>query len=247
MQAFVRTGYFQEDRHNGKITHGRAGDRGIERHHVEVRQRRRARCGCPTRARCRRTIFGDLKTFNSNFLAIPDATGARGDRAPDAESDRADQCASAAWCSGRAASFGRHVLTAGADLRWVDGDSIEDALRRGHRRTQTLHRVAGGTQRSLGVFVQDVFAPVAERDGDASAPLDRWRNYDATTPRTTLSTGATVSDPVLADKDDSVVSPRARARLSRARAAVGLGRHRRRDSARRRSTSCTAGSRRARS
>ncbi len=41
----------------------------------------------------------------------------------------------------------------------------------------------------------------------ASARLDRWRNYDAHNTETTLSTGA-VSDPVLADKKDSVVSPR---------------------------------------
>ncbi|MFL6280002.1 MAG: TonB-dependent receptor, partial [Vicinamibacterales bacterium] len=102
---------------------------------------------------------------------------------------------------------GNHALTAGTDIRWVDGDSIEDAFDPITGTNKTLHRVAGGTQRSLGIFVQDVFAPFSNLTVTASARLDRWRNYDAHNTETTLSTGA-VSDPVLADKNDSVASPR---------------------------------------
>ena len=101
----------------------------------------------------------------------------------------------------------QHVLTAGTDLRWVDGDSIEDAFDAVTGSTRTLHRVAGGTQRSFGMFVQDVFAPHANLTLTASARLDSWLNYDAHNTETILATGA-VNDPVLPDKSDSVVSPR---------------------------------------
>jgi outer membrane receptor protein involved in Fe transport len=107
-----------------------------------------------------------------------------------------------------AKSLGSHnVLTAGTDLRWVDGDSIEDQFDAVTGTTKTLHRVAGGTQRSLGVFLQDVFSPIEDVTVTGSLRFDRWRNYDAHIVETTLSTGA-VSDPVLPDKSDSVVSPR---------------------------------------
>ncbi len=89
----------------------------------------------------------------------------------------------------------------------MDGDSIEDAFDPITGSTRTLHRVAGGTQRSLGIFVQDIFTPLPDLTVTASARLDRWRNYDAHNTETVLSTGA-VSDPVLPDKEDSVISPR---------------------------------------
>ena len=70
-----------------------------------------------------------------------------------------------------------HVLTAGTDFGWVDGDSIEDAFDPITGATKTLHRVAGGTQRSVGVFLQDGFVPVT--NVTVTARLDSWRNYDA--------------------------------------------------------------------
>jgi outer membrane receptor protein involved in Fe transport len=152
------------------------------------------------------TGFGDTKTFNSNFLAIPDATAARATGRLSLNQTVPTDAFGGMVQWSRALGR-RHVLTAGTDFRWVDGDSIEDAFDAITGAAKTLHRVAGGTQRSLGVFVQDVFAPVANLTVTGSARLDRWRNYDAHNTETTLSTGA-VSDPVLADKSDSVISPR---------------------------------------
>ena len=111
------------------------------------------------------------------------------------------------WCNGRARLGRRHVLSAGTDFRWVDGDSVEDAFDAVTGSTKTLHRVAGGTQRSLGLFVQDVFMPAANVTVTASARVDRWRNYDAHNTETILATGV-VNDPALPDKNDAVVSPR---------------------------------------
>ncbi len=205
VQAFVRTGYFHEERHNGKIT--TVGPLTEELNDTTWKYTSGGvRVRLPDASSLQATVFGDTKTFNSNFLAIPDATGARATgRLTLNQTVPTDAFGGTAqWSRG---IFGTHVFTAGTDFRWVDGDSIEDAFDPIIGATKTLHRVAGGTQRSLGVFVQDVFVPVANVTVTASARLDRWRNYDAHNTETTLSTGA-VSDPVLADKENSVVSPR---------------------------------------
>ena len=205
VHAFVRTGYFHEDRHNGKIT--TVGPLTEELNDTTWKYTSGGvSARLPDTSTLHATIFGDTKTFNSNFLAIPDATGARATgRLTLNQTVPTDAFGGTVQWS--RAIFGTHVLTAGTDFRWVDGDSIEDAFDPITGSTKTLHRVAGGTQRSLGVFVQDVFVPVTNLTVTASARLDRWRNYDAHNTETTLSTGA-INDPVLPDKENSVGSPR---------------------------------------
>jgi iron complex outermembrane receptor protein len=205
VHAFVRTGYFREERHNGKIT--TVGPLTEELNDTSWKYASGGlRVRLPDESSLRATVFGDAKKFNSNFLAIPDATGARAiGRLTLNQTVPTDAFGGMVqWSRGL---LGKHVLTAGTDFRYVDGDSIEDAFDPLTGSTMTLHRVAGGTQRSLGLFVQDVFAPASNVTVTASARLDRWRNYDAHNTETTLATGA-VSDPVLPDKEDSVVSPR---------------------------------------
>ena len=205
VQAFVRTGYFGEERHNGKIT--TVGPLTEEMNDTTWTYTSGGlRLRLPDASSLQTTLFVDNKTFNSNFLAIPDATGARSiGRLSLNQTVPTDAFGGMVqWTR----AFGaKHVLSAGTDFRWVDGDSIEDAFDPITGSTRTLHRVAGGTQRSLGIFVQDIFTPLADLTVTASARLDRWRNYDAHNTETVLSTGA-VSDPVLPDKEDSVISPR---------------------------------------
>ena len=205
VNVFVRTGYFSEERHNGKIT--TVGPLREEMNDTTWTYTSGGlRVRLPDASTLQATVFVDDKTFNSNFLAIPDATGARSiGRLTLNQTVPTDAFGGMVqWSRALGAN---HVLTAGTDLRWVDGDSIEDAFDTTIGATKTLHRVAGGTQRSLGVFVQDVFTPLADLTVTASARLDRWRNYDAHNTETILSTGA-VSDPILPDKHDSVISPR---------------------------------------
>jgi iron complex outermembrane receptor protein len=204
VHAFVRTGYFREERHNGKIT--TVGPLTEELNDTAWTFTSGGVRVAMDASSLQATVFVDNKTFDSNFLAIPDATGARAiGRLSLNQTVPTDAIGGMVqWTRALGA---KHVLTAGTDFRWVDGDSIEDAFDVMTGATKTLHRVAGGTQRSLGIFVQDVFIPVADLTVTASARLDRWRNYDAHNTETILATGA-VSDPVLPDKEDSVISPR---------------------------------------
>jgi iron complex outermembrane receptor protein len=73
-----------------------------------------------------------------------------------------------------------------------------------------LQRVAGGTQRMLGGFVQDVFTPVDRLVVTLSARLDNWRNYDGHHIETNADgTPGTGNRPSLEDSEDTVGSPRA--------------------------------------
>ncbi len=92
----------------------------------------------------------------------------------------------------------------------MDGDSEEDGLDATRGQTVILRRVSGGTQRSLGVFIQDVFTPTNKLVLTASARVDSWRNYDAHNLETNLPAGTPTAGhrPTLPDTKDTVGSPR---------------------------------------
>jgi outer membrane receptor protein involved in Fe transport len=103
-------------------------------------------------------------------------------------------------------------VTAGTDWRWVDGDSQENGLDAATGTQITLRRISGGTQRSLGLFVQDLIAPLPRLALTLSARVDRWRNYDGHNLENSLVTGVPVptanNKPALRDRSDTVASPR---------------------------------------
>lgn len=206
-QAFARIGYFREKRDNGKISTFQpfteeANDTTLNTLSGGVR------VGLADGSRVSATVFSDLETFRSNFMAVvagtpvPRSVGRMtlNQRVPTKSIGGIVE-----WSRGFA---GRHYLTAGTDWRWTDGDSEEDALDQQTGTTVTLSRVAGGTQRNLGAFVQDVISPTTDLMITLSARVDSWKNYDPHNTETTLATGA-VSDPVLPEGKDTVVSPRA--------------------------------------
>jgi len=105
---------------------------------------------------------------------------------------------------------GAQFLTAGLDWRRVDGDSQEDALDSVTGSQVTLSRVSGGTQQSVGLYVQDLIVPAPQLTLTLSARVDRWRNYDGHNLEHSVPSGAATSnnDPSLPDRDDTVASPR---------------------------------------
>ena len=107
----------------------------------------------------------------------------------------------------------KHVVSAGSDWRWVDGDSEENGYDAVTGTTQNLRRVSGGTQRSIGVFLQDIFTPVDRLTITASARVDNWKNYDGHNFENTVSNGVigpptAGNNPSLPERTDTVVSPR---------------------------------------
>lgn len=83
-------------------------------------------------------------------------------------------------------SFAKHLLVAGLDVRGVRGTSDETGYNAG--RTTTFVS-AGGRQRRIGFFAQDLFSISARWQLAASARYDDWRDSSAASVERNLATG----------------------------------------------------------
>jgi outer membrane receptor protein involved in Fe transport len=222
INAFVRAGYFREKRDNAKIVTVAGAPQIPEANDTTWKSvsggvRALLRDSSDLQAR----VFVDVEDFHSNFLAVPNlATRAIGRQSLDQEVPTVGVGGMVQWSRAYAR---RHFLTAGADWRWVDGDSEENAMDTMTGTTVVTRRVSGGTQRSFGLFVQDIFSPAASLSVTLSGRIDRWRNHDAHNLETTVATGLPVpvtvlpsgvitgNRPDIPDTEDTVFSPRAAA------------------------------------
>jgi len=212
VRVFGRGGYFSEDRGNGKIgevndTQWTSVSGGT---HVLL----------PDGSALTGSVFTDFEHFHSTFLAVtaPSAT------VPPRSIVRltTDQHVPTNAAGGMVQwnrAFRFNVVSGGADYRWVDGDSEEDAYNAPAGvpvvppvapTVLALQRVSGGTQRSIGAFVQDVYTPVEKLAITASARFDSWKNYDGHNLETNVPSGTPGAGnrPTIPDQSDNVVSPR---------------------------------------
>lgn len=207
--AFFRVGYFTEDRVNGKV--GEVNDTRWTTASGGVRMLMAD--GSSLQGR----LFVDDQKFHSTFLAVTNSTTTR-----NIVRLATDQNVPARGVGGMvqwSKALGSHAFSAGTDWRWVDGDSREDAYATAtptvvvgvtQQATLSVQRVSGGTQQSLGGFVQDIFTPLPKLVVTLNARVDRWRNYGAHNLETTFATGLPTANhkASLPDKDDTVLSPR---------------------------------------
>jgi outer membrane receptor protein involved in Fe transport len=212
--AFARGGYFSENRNNGKV--GELNDTRWTTVNGGIRTR--LKDGSDLQGR----VFGDISRTHFNFLAVtnPATTRTLVRLATDQHVPTNGVGGMVQWMK----SFGTaNVFSAGGDWRWVDGDSQEEAYVAAvptvivppvtQAATLSVRRISGGTQQSLGAFLQDIWTPTSRLMLTLSARVDRWRNYDGHNLETTVAAGLpTVNNrPSIADKSDTVVSPRAAA------------------------------------
>ena len=102
-------------------------------------------------------------------------------------------------------AFGeRHAVVAGLDAREVRGASDEIIYIAG--RASSLVG-AGGRERSLGAFAQDVIRLTPQFFVTAGARFDRWRNYDALQATRPLTPTATTSVVEFPDRTETAFSP----------------------------------------
>jgi outer membrane receptor protein involved in Fe transport len=210
VSAFFRGGYFTEDRVNAKV--GEVNDTKWTTASGGVR------ILMPDESSLQGRLFVDHQKFHSTFLAVTNAASLRNivRLATDQNVPVNGVGGMVQWSKAVNAS---HLFSAGTDWRWVDGDSEDDSFIAANpasfdgvtqRAVQTTHRVAGGTQRIVGAFLQDVFTPAPKVAVTLSARVDSWRNYDAHNLETTVATGQPTpnNNPSLPDRSDTVVSPR---------------------------------------
>ncbi|MGB7217748.1 MAG: TonB-dependent receptor [Vicinamibacterales bacterium] len=210
VNGFLRAGIFREARDNAKAT--TVGNIGVE----EANDTRwtsasaGVRMLLPDQSDLQARVFTDFETFHSNFLAVPTATPARSigrltlrQKVPTTGVGGSIQWSRTSWR--------RHDIQIGADTRWVDGESQEDGLDAAtNGTTVNIKRVSGGTQQSVGAFVQDIITPLPKLAVTVSARVDHWRNYDAHNLESNYPSGTpTLNDkPTLPERADTTVSPR---------------------------------------
>jgi outer membrane receptor protein involved in Fe transport len=207
VQAFLRGGYFREERENGKASTIDGTDEANDTTWKNVSGGVRVRM--PDESDLQINVFTDFARFRSNFLAVPAATPPRsiGRMTLNQTVPTTGVGGMGQWSKTLGS---RQFLTAGVDWRWVDGDSEEDALDPVTGSRVTLSRVSGGTQRSLGFFVQDLITPTSRLTLTLGARVDSWRNYDGHHREIDAATGEPTANhrPSLPERDDTVFSPR---------------------------------------
>ena len=214
VNAFVRAGYFSENRNNGKI--GELNDTRWTTVNGGVQLR------MPDGSDLQGRVYVDVSRAHFNFLAVSNAATTRNlvRLATDQNVPTNAVGTTVAWTK---ALNGTNMLSAGVDWRWIDGDSQEGAYVAAVPQViippvtiasvLSVQRVSGGTQQLSGAFLQDIFTPVSQLVITLSARVDHWRNYDGHNLENTVSTGLPTPNnrPSIADRGDTVVSPRAAA------------------------------------
>jgi outer membrane receptor protein involved in Fe transport len=203
---FFRTGYFHEERDNGKFstfdgteeandTTWKYGNGGV-------------RVTLPDYSDLQARVFYDDNLFHSNFLAVPNpTTRAIGRMTLLQEVPTTGIGAMAQWSK---AISSRYLFTAGADFRRVEGASHERALDAQQGLNVTTFRESGGTQLISGGFVQGQLWLQPNLSVTLSARVDNWNNSDGHNFETSAATGLpTANNRTLPDKSDTAVSPRA--------------------------------------
>jgi outer membrane receptor protein involved in Fe transport len=206
VNGFVRAGRFHEDRDNGKHSTFDGTEEGNNTTWKYVSGG--MRIVLPDQSGLQATVFGNFENYFSNFLAVPTATPPRsiGRMSLNQTVPTNDTGGMVQWSK----SFSKHLLQAGTDWHWVKGDSNEQGLNATNGLSEILQRVSGGTQRNVGGYVQDMFAPVNNLELTLSARVDSWSNYNAHNLETNYPSGTPTvnNNPNLPGQDDTVVTPR---------------------------------------
>jgi outer membrane receptor protein involved in Fe transport len=210
LHTSLRISRFSEDRVNAKVgeinsTTWQAGNVGLQ-------------AQLPDSSTLQGHVFVDRQRSAFNFLAVTNAATTRNvvRLATDQKVPTNAIGGMLQWTR----VFGTaHVVSAGTDYRWVDGDSEEDAYVAAvptvitgvtQAATKSLRRISGGTQQSMGAFVSDIITPTSKLVLTLSARVDRWRNYDGHNLETSVATGQPTANyrDDLPEVTDTVFSPR---------------------------------------
>ncbi len=222
LHAFFRTGYFSENRGNGKIdeindTQWTSLSGGVPAHLHDGSE-------------LEGTVFGDIENFHSTFMAVPATVPVRNTVRLSVD-QHVPTNAVGGMLQWSKVVGSKNFVSAGSDLHWVDGDSQEANYNAVPPVTSpvqaavlALNRVSGGTQRSAGVFAQDLITPLTNLTVTVAARFDHWLNYNphnleqaiipgtAVSNKPACSTTGGVPPSCLDNRSDTAVSPRLGAR-----------------------------------
>ena len=116
------------------------------------------------------SLYGDFQKFTSTF-----STQAANRNSETLALDQRVPSSSVGGALQWSRRFGSHLLLAGGDFRWVEGETHEKVYNAG---VFLRRRDAGGQQALVGVFVQDVFTPIPQLEIVGGVRGDYWLAYD---------------------------------------------------------------------
>lgn len=149
------------------------------------------------------TTFSELESFASTFSS---QAADRSSETPSLDQFDVPSKAVGAGLQWTRHAFGDHLLTAGPDFRWVDGETNESF--RFIEGEFTRRRKAGGEQQIVGFFGQDVFPLLPRLEATVGARVDVWRSLGLFRREQDRATGAAVTDQQFGDRDRTAVSPK---------------------------------------
>lgn len=191
-RIFIRGSVFGESRENGTP---------LQTNRTHIRQ-------LSAGANFKSSIIGDFalrtyigsQVFDQGFSSI--AAGRNSETLTRSQRTPAQQFGFASQWSRSAGS--RQTLVAGVDFREVRGASDEIVFS-GGRATSAVG--AGGRERTLGVFGQDIVRLTQKFFASIGGRIDRWRNYDALSATKSFSTNATTAT-LFSARTETAFSPR---------------------------------------
>jgi outer membrane receptor protein involved in Fe transport len=188
--------FFTEERGNGTPFTNNSTDAGYIGGGADVKTR--------DGSDWRLSLFSHLQTFKSTFSST----------APDrnSETPALDQFDVPSTAVGSTLQWSKrihqsHLLLAGTDLRWIDGETNEDFSFRPALGQFTRRRKAGGEQQLAGVFLQDIFTPTPRWQVVVGGRLDLWRSFGASRLERDLQTGAITREEAFPDRTRLAFNP----------------------------------------
>ncbi|HWQ70492.1 MAG TPA: TonB-dependent receptor, partial [Patescibacteria group bacterium] len=194
---FLAGTFFREDRGNGTPLQNNETETG----YVATGGRMKTADGSDWQL----TLFSHLQTFDSTFSS---ATPDRNSETPALDQfdvPSTDAGVNLQWSK---RIFQSHLLTAGTDVRWIDGETNEYFTFNQTIKDFTRRRKAGGEQVLTGAYFQDIFTPAPGWQVTIAGRFDSWQSFDASRIERNKQTGAITRNNQFSDRDEFAFSPK---------------------------------------
>jgi outer membrane receptor protein involved in Fe transport len=194
---FLAGSFFREDRGNGTPLQNNETETG----YVATGGRLKTADGSEWQL----TIFSHLQTFDSTFSSPNSDRSKETPALNQFDVPSADAGANLQWSK---RIFQSHLLTAGTDLRWIEGETNEDFTFSQTLGDFTRRRKAGGEQLLTGVYLQDIFTPAPRLQVTIAGRFDSWQSFNAARVERNKQTGAITRNNQFDNRDEFAFSPK---------------------------------------
>ena len=151
------------------------------------------------------TLFSHLQTFDSTFSSAASDRNSETPALNQFDVPSTDAGVNLQWSK---RVMHNHLLTAGTDVRWIDGETNEDFTFNQTLKDFTRRRKAGGEQLLTGAYLQDIFTPAPGWQVTIAGRFDSWQSFDASRIERNKQTGAITRNNQFDDRDEFAFSPK---------------------------------------